>query len=167
MATLLAAGWSAGAAQAASGRKASTPSLLPATTGKTAQTGMASWHEVTGAQAGGRTAGVHRWHNSELVAAHRTLPLGSKVRVVDLENEKSVVVEIVDRGPYMQSRIIDLSVAAAIQLGMISAGVARVRLEPVVEKPAAAASTRSLSIGMLVGVVLSPWRGWGPVPAKA
>ena len=165
MATLLAAGWSAGAAQAASNRKAATPPLLP-TSDKVTQTGMASWHEVTGAQAGGRTAGGHRWHNSELVAAHRTLPLGSKVRVVDLDNEKSVVVEIVDRGPYMKNRVIDLSVAAAIHLGMISAGVARVRLESVAEKPSAAL-TRSWSVETLVGMALLPWRGWTPLPVGA
>ncbi len=90
---------------------------------------MASWHEVTGSPRGGRTAGTHRWKNSELIAAHRTLPLGSKVRVVDLANQRSVVVEIADRGPYAKGRIIDLSVAAAIQLGMISAGAAKVRVE--------------------------------------
>jgi len=68
----------------------------------------------------------------ELTAAHRTLPLGSEVRVTNLENGRSVEVKISDRGPYFGGRIIDLSKAAALRLGITRRdGVALVRLEPV------------------------------------
>jgi len=63
------------------------------------------------------------------MAAHRTLPFGTKVRVTNLVNHKSCIVEITDRGPYARGRIIDLSYAAAEKLGMAEAGVANVQLE--------------------------------------
>jgi hypothetical protein len=62
-------------------------------------------------------------------AAHRTLPLGSKVRVTNQANGKSVIVRINDRGPFVKSRLIDVSYAAAQQISMIRSGHARVRLE--------------------------------------
>ncbi len=62
-------------------------------------------------------------------AAHRSLPFGTRVRVTSEENGRSVVVRINDRGPWVEGRIIDLSYAAAKQLGMLEAGVVRVRLE--------------------------------------
>jgi rare lipoprotein A len=64
-----------------------------------------------------------------LIAAHRTLPFGTRVRVYDLDTGRNVVVTIVDRGPYARGRIIDVSTVAADALGMRRAGVARVRLE--------------------------------------
>jgi rare lipoprotein A len=64
-----------------------------------------------------------------LTAAHRTLPLGTRLRVTNLENGRMVVVRVTDRGPYAPGRIIDLSLAAARTLGMLERGVARVRLE--------------------------------------
>lgn len=64
-----------------------------------------------------------------LTAAHRTLPLGSRVRVTNLENSRTVVVRITDRGPYVPGRLIDLSYAAAKALGMLDRGVVPVRLE--------------------------------------
>jgi rare lipoprotein A len=64
-----------------------------------------------------------------LIAAHKTLPIGTRVRVNNLDNGKSVIVTIVDRGPFARGRIIDLSTYAAGVLGMRVAGVARVRLE--------------------------------------
>jgi rare lipoprotein A len=64
-----------------------------------------------------------------LTAALRSLPLGSAVRVVNLANGRSVVVRIVDRGPFVRGRVIDVSTAAAGALGFRQAGLARVRLE--------------------------------------
>jgi rare lipoprotein A len=64
-----------------------------------------------------------------LTAAHRTLPFGTKVRVTNLENGRSVVVRINDRGPFKEGRIIDLTLGAAKELDMIRNGTAKVRLE--------------------------------------
>jgi rare lipoprotein A len=63
-----------------------------------------------------------------LTAAHRTLPLGTHVRVENLDNGRAVVVRINDRGPFAKDRIIDLSKAAAAEIGMIEDGVANVRV---------------------------------------
>jgi rare lipoprotein A len=63
-----------------------------------------------------------------LAAAHRTLPFGTKVRVENLDNGRSVVVRINDRGPFISGRVIDLTRGAARELGMIDSGVADVRL---------------------------------------
>ena len=68
------------------------------------------------------------WHPG-LIAAHLTLPFGTRVRVTNLDNGRSVVVVIVDRGPYAYGRIIDLSDVAADVLGMRRAGVVHVRVE--------------------------------------
>ncbi len=72
----------------------------------------------------------------ELTAAHRDLPFGSKVRVTDLRNRKSVIVTITDRGVLSANRIIDLSYAAAQQLDMIKAGVDPVRLDVLTKEQA-------------------------------
>jgi rare lipoprotein A len=64
-----------------------------------------------------------------LTAAHRSLALGSRVRVTNLENNQTVTVTVTDRGPFVRGRIIDLSLAAAHALGMIEKGVTRVRVE--------------------------------------
>jgi rare lipoprotein A len=86
--------------------------------------GYASWYGE--AQ---KTASGERFNKRALTAAHRTLPLGTRVRVTNTRNGRSVIVRINDRGPYSRGRIIDLSEAAARQLGMIDAGVAPVELE--------------------------------------
>ena len=75
------------------------------------------------------TASGEPYRSTRLTAAHRTLPLGSKVRVTDLASGKAVTVRINDRGPFHGRRVIDLSHAAARQLGMVSRGTARVSLE--------------------------------------
>lgn len=75
------------------------------------------------------TANGERFDMYKLTAAHRTLPFGSGVRVVNMQNGKSVVVRINDRGPNVKTRIIDLSYAAADEIGMLDAGVTDVRLE--------------------------------------
>ncbi|AUT63514.1 septal ring lytic transglycosylase RlpA family protein [Paraburkholderia terrae] len=98
------------------------------------QLGLASWY--------GRGFHGHRTANGEhydmyaMTAAHRTLPLGSYVRVTSLASSKSVVVRINDRGPYARGRVIDLSYLAASALGMHRAGVTKVSIERV-EKPEA------------------------------
>jgi rare lipoprotein A len=61
-------------------------------------------------------------------AAHKTLPLGTYVRVLNLDNKKEIVVEIRDRGPFVKGRIIDLSYAAAKEIGLIGPGVSRVKV---------------------------------------
>jgi len=95
--------------------------------------GVASWY---GHPYHGRAAADGEIYDMEtLVAAHRTLPFQTLVRVYDLDNNKSVDVRIIDRGPFIDGRIIDLSHAAARALEMIGPGTARVRLE-VIRTPA-------------------------------
>jgi rare lipoprotein A len=79
--------------------------------------------------AGNRTASGERFNPGALTAAHRTLPLGTKLRVINKLNGKSVVVRINDRGPFVGKRLIDVSLAAAKQINMVRAGKAMVRLE--------------------------------------
>ena len=68
-------------------------------------------------------------HFSGLIAAHKTLPMGTRVKVVNLDNGRSAVLKIVDRGPFIRGRVIDVSPAAASALGFRQAGLAHVRLE--------------------------------------
>ena len=75
------------------------------------------------------TANGERFDQDALTAAHRTLPFGTKVRVINTRNGKSVVVRINDRGPFVRGRIIDLSKAAFKQIASTDSGVIRVRLE--------------------------------------
>ncbi len=89
--------------------------------------GTASWY---GHQFHNRkTASGKKFDKNSLMAAHRSLPFGTMVRVVNLENNRSCIVEITDRGPYAHHRIIDVSEAAAKELDFTSNGTARVRLE--------------------------------------
>ncbi|MDD2463582.1 MAG: septal ring lytic transglycosylase RlpA family protein [Desulfobulbus sp.] len=83
---------------------------------------------------GHRTASGQIFHQGQLTAAHRSLPIGTTVRVVNLRNKRSVEVKINDRGPWCNGRIIDLSKAAARKLGMMRSGVAMVQLE-VIKQP--------------------------------
>lgn len=78
---------------------------------------------------GRRTASGERYDRQAFTAAHRTLPFGSRVRVTNLRNGLSVVVRINDRGPKVETRVIDLSLAAARKLQFIDQGTTRVRLE--------------------------------------
>ena len=77
---------------------------------------------------GNRTANGEICDPDDLTAAHRTLPFGSKVRVTNLANGESVIVRINDRGPFGRGRVIDISHAAAKEIGMHRSGTARVRL---------------------------------------
>ena len=89
--------------------------------------GHASWYGEEFARR--PTASGERYDPFKLTGAHRTLPLGSRVRVTNLLNGRSVMVTINDRGPYIPRREIDLSYGAARVLGMVRRGVARVRIE--------------------------------------
>ena len=91
------------------------------------QVGYASWYGP--GFHGKRTASGEVYDMYGMTAAHKTLPFGSLVRVVDLETGRSVVVRINDRGPYVKGRIIDLSYGAARELGLDKKGVAKVRIE--------------------------------------
>ncbi len=100
------------------------------------QVGVASWY---GPGFHGRTtASGERFDQNDLTAAHRKLPLGSEVRVTNLENGRTITVEINDRGPYAKGRVLDLSKAAARKLGMVEDGVAKVRIEATRQQLAAA-----------------------------
>ena len=91
--------------------------------------GIASWY---GEQFHGKQAANGELFDMQaLTAAHRTLPLGSMVRVVNLTNGKHVRVRINDRGPYVNGRILDLSQAAAVKLGMVQNGLSVIQLEVV------------------------------------
>ena len=105
----------------------STSRKTPAPAATLPQTGQASWYGTQ--HHGKRTASGAIYDMEKLTAAHRSLPFGTRVKVSNLSNGKSVEVEITDRGPYAGNRIIDLSQAAARSLGMIETGTATVRLE--------------------------------------
>ena len=77
---------------------------------------------------GRRTANGESFNMNSMTAAHKTLPFGTKVKVTNRSNGKSVVVRINDRGPYVGGRVIDLSRAAAARIGMIHSGTARVSI---------------------------------------
>ena len=89
--------------------------------------GMASWYG--GCFHGRRAADGSRFNMNALTAAHKTLPFGTVVKVVNQRNKKSCFVKITDRGPYAAGRIIDLSRGAASAIGMLGSGVARVSVE--------------------------------------
>jgi rare lipoprotein A len=92
------------------------------------QHGKASYYS-TRCNGGTRTASGERLSNEALTAAHKTLPMGTKVRVTNLSNGKSEVVRINDRGPYIRGRVIDVTIGVAQRLGFVSRGIAPVRLE--------------------------------------
>jgi len=83
---------------------------------------------------GARTASGERYDHEALTAAHRTLPFGTRVRVTNLDNGRSVIVTITDRGPHRKGRIIDVSGAAARRLEMTHDGTVRVRVEVMDER---------------------------------
>lgn len=89
--------------------------------------GMASWYGP--GFHGNRTANGEVYNQNRLTAAHKSLPFGTKVRVTNTRNGRSVVVRINDRGPFIGGRIIDLSAAAARRVGVMQSGVAPVRIE--------------------------------------
>jgi rare lipoprotein A len=86
------------------------------------QTGIASWYKY-----GKKTANGSRFNPWGLTAAHKTLPLPCKAKVTNLDNNKTIVVTIQDRGPFIKGRLIDLSLGAARKLAIT--GIARVKVE--------------------------------------
>lgn len=109
-------------------QEASPPATLPTPPPSTIiETGLASWYGAK--HHGRRTASGEIFDQKKFTAAHRTLPWGSIVKVTNLDNGKSVEVRINDRGPFTKGRIIDLSRAAAMALGMVKSGVSLVRME--------------------------------------
>lgn len=93
------------------------------------QAGIASWYGPR--FHGRRTASGERFDQNKMTAAHRTLRFGSRVVVTHVKNGRKIEVKINDRGPYLRGRIIDVSRAAAAELGMKHAGLARVQVRPV------------------------------------
>ncbi len=102
------------------------------------QQGPVSWYGP--GFAGRRTASGERFDPRELTMAHRTLPLGTKVKVINPRNDRSVIVRVNDRGPYKGDRVADLSRGAAERLGMVDDGVIEARLQVVALPGAADAS---------------------------
>ena len=94
-------------------------------TPKRAFSGKASFYSYRKA----KTASGSDFDRNQLTAAHRSLPLGTRVRVTDLATNKSVVVSITDRGPFIRNRVLDLSLAAARNLGITDRGVVDIRAE--------------------------------------
>ena len=88
-----------------------------------AQCGSASWYALYS-----QTASGEQMNPAELTAAHRTLPFGTKLKVTNQRNGKTVIVRINDRGPFIKGRVIDLSKAAANKLGFVKSGVTNICL---------------------------------------
>lgn len=97
---------------------------IVAATSANAQCGSASWYALTS-----KTASGERMNPAAMTAAHRSLPFGSKVRVTNQRNGKSVMVRINDRGPFIRGRVIDVSKAAANALGFVSAGHTKICMQ--------------------------------------
>jgi rare lipoprotein A len=89
--------------------------------------GLASWYGIR--FQGKKTASGRLFDMHEFTAAHKFLPFGTIVKVVNLRNGKEVIVNIIDRGPFSKKRIIDLSHAAAKSIGLVKKGIAKVKIE--------------------------------------
>ena len=100
---------------------------------KSVHHGKASWYSIK-TNYGPATASGERLRNDAPTAAHKTLPMGTKVRVINMANNKSEVVTINDRGPYIKGRIIDVTIGTAEKLGFVNRGVVPVKVE-VLHKP--------------------------------
>ena len=115
---------------------ASTGGSLTGAVGET-QTGLAAYYSRR--LSGRRTASGERFDNGAMTTAHQTLPFGTKVRVTNVKNNKSVVLRVNDRGPTQPNRILDVTRAAAQRIGFVRSGVTEVKLEVVeAAKPRAA-----------------------------
>jgi rare lipoprotein A len=119
-----------------------TQEAIPPVPARKFQVGRASWYGRLFQHK--KTASGEPYDMHDFTAAHRTLPLGSWVKVTNLKNDKSVMVRINDRGPVMRSRILDLSYGAAMILGIGDSGVAKVRLD-VIETPTVATNISPLA----------------------
>jgi rare lipoprotein A len=120
--------------------------------------GVASWYG--GSFHGKQAANGELFDMEALTAAHRTLPLGSVVRVVNLANGKYLHVRITDRGPYVNNRILDLSRGAAARLGMMEGGLSHVRVQLVGEHRLAALfsseAMEAASVALIFGLEHTP-----------
>ncbi|HXJ84504.1 MAG TPA: septal ring lytic transglycosylase RlpA family protein [Candidatus Methylomirabilis sp.] len=107
---------------------ASTGGALTGAVGET-QTGLAAYysHRLNGK----RTASGERFNNAALTTGHQTLPFGTKVKVTNLKNNKSVVLRVNDRGPTQSGRVVDVTRAAAQKLGFVRSGLTEVKVEVV------------------------------------
>ncbi len=129
--------------------------------------GVASWYG--GSFHGKQAANGELFDMEALTAAHRTLPLGSVVRVVNLANGKYLHVRITDRGPYVNNRILDLSRGAAARLGMVEGGLSHVRIQLVGERrPEALLSSeamKTVSVALILGPEQAPSETTQPYPS--
>jgi rare lipoprotein A len=105
------------------------PAVQPPAGAPITMEGIASYyaHDFQGK----KTANGEIYNMYQMTAAHRSLPFGTKVKVTNVENKRSIIVRVNDRGPFKLERLIDVSLAAATQLGMTEKGTARVKLEVV------------------------------------
>lgn len=99
------------------------------------QQGKASWYSIK-TNYGTKTASGQVLCNNAPTAAHKTLPMGTKVRVINMNNNKSEVVTINDRGPFIKGRIIDVTIGTAEKLGFVKNGVVPVKVEVLSEAEA-------------------------------
>jgi rare lipoprotein A len=118
---------------------------LAVLTGAPVEHGIASWYGVP--YHGRRASNGEIYDMYKMTAAHRTLPFNTVVRVTNMTNGKHVDVRITDRGPFVEDRIIDLSLAAAREIDMIGAGTARVKVEILSGSPPIMAGAFSVQIG--------------------
>lgn len=127
--------------------------------------GVASWYGES--FHGKQAANGQPFDMEALTAAHRTLPLGSVVRVVNLANGKHIHVRITDRGPYVNGRILDLSRGAAARLGMMAGGLSVVRVQLVGERrPVALLSSEAMetvSVSLILGLEQVSSGDTGPI----
>jgi len=154
----------------------SVASFLPATAAEpqkagpqsSLQQGSASWYGRR--YHGRRTASGEQYDMYRFTAAHRKLPFGTRLRVTHAETGRAVEVRVTDRGPFVRNRVIDLSYAAAKQLGIVRQGHARVRLEllddgdsPGANPPGNLPNLPGVERGTTIGVT---WEG-GSIPLEA
>ncbi len=143
-----------GCASRAASRPVSKPIPPSAAVSGWSEDGLASWYGGNDGFEGKPTASGEIYDSSKMTAAHRDLPLGTLVRVTNLDNGKSVDVRINDRGPFIHGRVIDLSQEAARRLDLIGPGVGPVRIvilsrgvAPTPVPPAVAAGPWSVQLG--------------------
>lgn len=105
------------------------PASLPMQKGKFRQVGIASWYGP--GFHGRKTASGEKFNKHAMTCAHRTLPFGTRLEVTNLLNGKKILVTVNDRGPYIRSKIIDLSYGAAKEIGMLRGGSAKVELQEI------------------------------------
>jgi rare lipoprotein A len=117
-----------------------TPAVLnahPAAKANSASDGVASFYTEDE-----WTASGERFNTHAMTAAHPTLPFGTRLRVTNVTNGRSVVVRINDRGPFVPGRVVDLSESAAESLGMVERGIVKVKLDVVQKPPGSTASAK-------------------------